>query len=67
MKIKAVVLEGVNNIALRDIEVPGTLEPAAGEVRVAIKAVGICGSDVHYFKHGPHRRLHRQRADGARP
>ena len=52
MKIKAVVLESVNNITLRDIEVPGTLEPAAGEVRVAIKAVGICGSDVHYYKHG---------------
>ena len=52
MKVKAVVLEGIGDIRLRDIEVPGTLEPAAGEVRVAIKAVGICGSDVHYLKHG---------------
>ena len=22
------------------------------EVRVAIKAAGICGSDLHYFRHG---------------
>jgi len=52
MKVKAVVLEGIGDIALRDIEVPGTLVPEADEVRVAIKAVGICGSDVHYYKHG---------------
>lgn len=24
----------------------------AGHVRIAMKAVGICGSDVHYLKHG---------------
>ena len=52
MKVKAVVLEGVGEIRLRDIELPGSLEPASDEVRVAIKAVGICGSDVHYLKHG---------------
>lgn len=52
MKVRAVVLEGIGDICLRDIEVPGTLEPADNEVRIAIKAVGICGSDVHYYKHG---------------
>lgn len=52
MKVKAVVLEGIGDISLRDIEVPGTAEPADNEVRIAIKAVGICGSDVHYYKHG---------------
>lgn len=52
MKVKAVVLEGVGNIRLRDIDVPGGAEPADNEVRIAIKTVGICGSDVHYYKHG---------------
>jgi D-xylulose reductase len=52
MKVKAVVLEGIGDIRLRDIDVPGTLEPGKGEVRIAIKTVGICGSDVHYYKHG---------------
>jgi L-iditol 2-dehydrogenase len=27
-------------------------EPDEGEALVAIKAVGICGSDVHYYEHG---------------
>jgi D-xylulose reductase len=45
-------LQGVGDIRLGDIELPRTLEPAAGEVRIAIKTVGICGSDVHYYKHG---------------
>ena len=52
MKVKAVVLESVGNIRLRDIEVPGSLAPADNEVRIAVKTVGICGSDVHYYKHG---------------
>ncbi len=52
MKVKAVVLEGIGEICVRDIEVAGTLQPADNEVRIAVKAVGICGSDVHYYKHG---------------
>jgi D-xylulose reductase len=52
MKVRAVVLEGIGDIRLRDIEVPGTLEPEDNEVRIAVKTVGICGSDVHYYKHG---------------
>ena len=52
MKVRAVVLEGIGDIRIRDIEVPGTLQPADNEVRIAVKAVGVCGSDVHYYKHG---------------
>lgn len=52
MKVRAVVLEGIGDICLREIEVPGTLDPADNEVRIAIQNVGICGSDVHYYKHG---------------
>ena len=27
-------------------------EPGPGEVRVRVTAVGVCGSDTHYFDHG---------------
>lgn len=27
-------------------------KPAAGQVLVHVKATGICGSDVHFWKHG---------------
>ncbi|ABC21057.1 NAD(P)-dependent alcohol dehydrogenase [Rhodospirillum rubrum] len=52
MKVTGVVLERQGALSLRDIDIPGTLAPGANEVRIAIKSVGICGSDVHYFKHG---------------
>ena len=47
MKNNALVLESVNSIVL-----PWSLGSASNEVWVAIKAVGICGSDVHHLKHG---------------
>jgi len=34
------------------IEERPPVAPAAGEVRVEIKAGGICGSDLHYYNHG---------------
>lgn len=42
--MKALVLEEYNNLVVRDVPEP---EPAADEVLIQIKAVGICGSDVH--------------------
>lgn len=27
-------------------------EPGPGEVQIAVKSVGICGSDIHYYEHG---------------
>lgn len=43
------VLQQVGQVAVEDRAVP---EPAAGQVTVAVQAVGICGSDVHYYEHG---------------
>ena len=40
--MKALVFEGPEKLALRDIPEP---EPKAGEVRVRVTATGICGSD----------------------
>jgi L-idonate 5-dehydrogenase len=34
------------------IEPVGVVPPRPGEVRVAIQAGGICGSDLHYYNHG---------------
>lgn len=43
------VLHGPHDVRIEDRPVP---TPATGEVLVEIAAIGICGSDVHYFEHG---------------
>lgn len=48
--MEALVLEKTKHLAIRDVEMAE--EPGARDVRVAIKNVGICGSDVRYFQHG---------------
>ena len=44
--MKALVKEGKGRegMVLKEVPIP---EPAEGEVRIAIKAAGICGSDIH--------------------
>lgn len=46
---RAAVLHGPKDVRIEDRPVP---EPAAGEVLVAVQAVGLCGSDLHYYAHG---------------
>ena len=48
--VKALVLEEARKLALRDIDLPQSL--GAGDVRIAIDTVGVCGSDVHYYTDG---------------
>ena len=48
--MQAVVLERATVLKLREIEVAEQLGP--NDVRVGIHTVGVCGSDVHYYKHG---------------
>jgi L-iditol 2-dehydrogenase len=43
------VLDRPGEMVLRERPVPA---PAAGHVLVAVRSVGVCGSDVHYFEHG---------------
>src|SRR6201996_3214915 len=45
--MRAAVTEGVGSMALLERELPG--EPGPGQVVVAPEAVGICGSDYHFF------------------
>ncbi|MCC5958980.1 MAG: NAD(P)-dependent alcohol dehydrogenase [Rhodobacteraceae bacterium] len=47
---EALVLEGKGKLSLRDIPFQQKVGPH--DVRVAIRTVGICGSDVHYYTHG---------------
>jgi threonine dehydrogenase-like Zn-dependent dehydrogenase len=49
MRNASAVLHGPHDVRLEDRPVP---RPAAREVLVEIAAVGICGSDVHYYEHG---------------
>lgn len=45
--MKAAVLAGPRTVEIRDVEMP---ELAAGEVLVRMRNVGICGSDLHFFR-----------------
>ena len=48
--MEALVLEKVEKLALRDIRVEEDLGPR--DVRISLRTVGICGSDIHYYTHG---------------
>mmetsp|Transcript_5992 Transcript_5992/g.18043 ORF Transcript_5992/g.18043 Transcript_5992/m.18043 type:complete len:362 (-) Transcript_5992:138-1223(-) len=45
----ALVLHGIDDLRLEEKQIP---QPGPGQVQVAIKKVGICMSDVHYWTHG---------------
>jgi L-iditol 2-dehydrogenase len=45
----ASVLHGIEDVRLEQRPVP---EPAPDEVLIRVQAVGTCGSDVHYYRHG---------------
>jgi D-xylulose reductase len=47
---KALVLEKTLDLKLRDIDVPLAVGPR--DVKIEIRNVGVCGSDLHYFLHG---------------
>lgn len=48
--MEALILEKMHHLTLGDITINEPLGPH--DVRVDIKVVGICGSDVHYYQHG---------------
>ena len=47
--MKALAIHGSEDLRWEDRPLP---EPAAGEVRLRVRYVGICGSDLHYHFHG---------------
>jgi D-xylulose reductase len=48
--VKALVLESVKKLSLRDYPIEETVGPF--DVKIKIKACGICGSDIHYYREG---------------
>ena len=48
--MEALVLERKDELSLRDIPLQEKLGPR--DVRIALRTVGVCGSDVHYYTHG---------------
>lgn len=48
--MRSLVLERKDELRIRDLDPKEVLGPT--EVRIAIKTVGVCGSDVHYYTHG---------------
>jgi len=47
--MKALVLHGVRDLRVEDVPCP---KPGPGQVLARVRAVGLCGSDVHYYTHG---------------
>ena len=47
--MRASVMTGVRTLRIEDRPVPA---PGAHQVLVEVAAVGVCGSDVHYYQHG---------------
>ena len=58
----AAVLHGVNDMRFEEFPLASTLKE--GSVRIEIKAVGICGSDVHYWKRVRSTHIRQQCAKG---
>ncbi|SHI85811.1 NAD(P)-dependent alcohol dehydrogenase [Wenxinia saemankumensis] len=48
--MRALVLEKVGQLSLREFPIEERLGPR--DVRIDLKVVGICGSDLHYYTHG---------------
>jgi len=48
--LKAAFLTGIEKMEIREVPSPGP--PDAGEVLLAVNSVGVCGSDMHYYRTG---------------
>lgn len=47
--MKALVLHKIRDLRVEEVAKP---KPGPGQVLVRVRAVGLCGSDVHYYTHG---------------
>jgi L-iditol 2-dehydrogenase len=48
--MKVARLHGIRDLRVEEAPDPG--EPGPGEARIRVTAVGICGSDLHYYREG---------------
>jgi len=47
--VQALTIHSARDLRIEDVKVA---DPAVGQVRIAMAAGGICGSDLHYYNHG---------------
>jgi L-iditol 2-dehydrogenase len=48
--MKAMMLTGIRQMAMRQVPEPSLVN--SGDVKIRMKSVGICGSDIHYYTQG---------------
>lgn len=48
--MQALILEHAGKLSIRDIAIDQVM--GRDDVKIAMRNVGVCGSDVHYYKHG---------------
>ena len=48
--MKAMMLTGIRQMAMRQVPEPALVN--SGDVKIRMKSVGICGSDIHYYTQG---------------
>jgi L-iditol 2-dehydrogenase len=48
--MKAMMLTGIREMEMRDVPEPALVN--SGDVKIRMKSVGICGSDIHYYTMG---------------
>jgi len=48
--MKAMMLTGIRQIELKNIPEPAVIKP--NDVKIKMSVLGICGSDVHYYRNG---------------
>ena len=60
----ALVIHAPGDLRVEDVETP---QVGPRQLRVRVRAGGICGSDLHYFQHGGFGTVRIQRAHGPRP
>jgi L-iditol 2-dehydrogenase len=48
--MRAAVLHGVEDLRVEEVPAPGLA--SADDVLVRVHSVGVCGSDIHYYRHG---------------
>ena len=61
IEMKAVYLEGPRRIVSKEVKRP---TPSEDVVLVKIRAVGVCGSDIHYYQNGRISDFVRKRGSG---
>ncbi|MFA4014970.1 MAG: hypothetical protein RUDDFDWM_000036 [Candidatus Fervidibacterota bacterium] len=49
-KMKAAVLHGINDLRIEEVDMPTITSDE--QVLIRIRAVGVCGSDIHYYREG---------------